>query len=77
MLFLPLAIALIEPYITLLVVPKLVPHWVYGAVNDTLFLTRFFVLGGEFWEKVKALFIYEARVVLPSAAANRSPKRTS
>ncbi len=66
MLFLPLATALLEPYITLLVVREPVPHWVYGAVDDTLFLTSFFVLGGEFWDKVKALFIYEARAVLPA-----------
>ena len=66
MLFLPLAVSLLEPYISPLVVPEHVPHWVYGAVNDTLFLMSFFVLGGEFWDKTKALFIYEARVVLPA-----------
>jgi len=65
MLFLPLAVALLEPYITLVFFPEFLPHWLYGAVNDTLFLMSFFVLGGEFWEKVKALFIYEARAVLP------------
>jgi hypothetical protein len=65
MLFLPLAVSLLEPYITLLLVPERLPHWIYGAVDDTLFLTSFFVLGGEFWDKVKALFIYEARAVLP------------
>jgi hypothetical protein len=25
-----------------------------------------FVLGGEFWDKLRALFLYDARVVLPS-----------
>jgi len=65
MLFLPLAVSLLEPYVTLLFVPERLPHWIYGAVDDTLFLTSFFVLGGEFWDKVKALFIYEARAVLP------------
>ena len=65
MLFLPLAVSLFEPYVTLIVVNERLPHWVFGAVDDTLFLTSFFVLGGEFWDKVKALFIYEARVVLP------------
>ena len=66
MLFLPLAVLLLEPYVTLLVVQEYGPHWVYGAVYDTLFLASFFVLGGEFWDKVKALFIYEARAVLPA-----------
>lgn len=71
MLFLPLAVSLLEPYITLLVVQELLPHWVYGAVDDTLFLMSFFVLGGEFWDKVKALFIYEARAVLPATSRAR------
>jgi hypothetical protein len=31
-------------------------------------LTSFFVLGGEFWDKVKALFIYEARAILTEAS---------
>jgi len=34
------------------------------VVGDTFFLTSFFVLGGKFWDKVKALFVYEARAVL-------------
>jgi len=68
MLFLPLAVALIEPYITLLFAQERLPHWIYGAVNDSLFLASFFVLGGEFWDKVKALFIYEARAVVPASA---------
>ncbi len=71
MLFLPLAVSLLEPYVTLLFVQERLPHWVYGAVDDTLFLTSFFVLGGEFWDKVKALFIYEARAVLPAMSGRR------
>jgi hypothetical protein len=66
MLFLPLAVALLEPYLTLPLAQEHLPHWAYSAVSDTLFLTSFFVLGGEFWDKVKALFIYEARAVLPA-----------
>jgi hypothetical protein len=29
-------------------------------------LSSLFVLGGDFWDKVRALFIYDARAVLPS-----------
>jgi hypothetical protein len=35
------------------------------AVNlagDLLLLTSLFVLGGDFWEKLRALFVYDARV---------------
>jgi hypothetical protein len=67
MMFGPLAVSLLEPYLSLLAVRINLPHWMFGLVGDTLFLTSFFVLGGEFWDKVKALFIYEARAVLPPA----------
>lgn len=77
MLFLPLAVSLLEPYFTLVVVPGHLPHWVYGAIDDTLFLTSFFVLGGEFWDKVKALFIYEARAVLPATSRARLAATTA
>ena len=66
MLFLPLAVSLLEPYVAILVVHEQLPHWLLGVVGDTLFLASFFVLGGEFWDKLKALFIYEARPVLPA-----------
>lgn len=71
MLFLPLAVSLLEPYLTLVLTGEHLPRWLYNAVGDTLFLASFVVLGGEFWDKVKALFIYEARAVLP--AMSRSP----
>jgi hypothetical protein len=71
MLFLPLAVALLEPYLALLVVHESLPHWLFGVAADTVFLTSFLVLGGEFWDKVKALFIYEARAVLPTMVAPR------
>jgi hypothetical protein len=71
MLFLPLVVSFLEPYLTLLLIRERLPHWVYGVIDDTLFLTSFFVLGGEFWDKVKALFIYEARTVLPAMSRPR------
>ena len=39
------------------------------AVNlagDLLLLTSLFVLGGDFWEKLRALFVYEAKVRFPA-----------
>lgn len=73
MLFLPLAMAVLEAHVAVPVGHEGLPHWLYAAINDTLFLTSFFVLGGDFWDKVKALFIYEARAVLPAEAARDAP----
>ena len=32
-----------------------------NLVGDLLLLTSLFVLGGDFWEKLRALFVYEAK----------------
>ncbi|NIO12231.1 MAG: transporter suffix domain-containing protein [Deltaproteobacteria bacterium] len=49
--------------------PELIPGYESHrlAINiggDVLLILSLFVLGGEFWEKVKALFTYEARTGL-------------
>jgi hypothetical protein len=38
--------------------------WNIGG--DLTFALSFFVLGGEFWDKARALFVHGARVVFPS-----------
>lgn len=52
------------------------PGWIPGyeehriAMNlvvDLIFVASFFVLGGDFWDKFHALFVYDARAVLPEA----------
>ena len=52
-----------------------VPSWLpeeYAArvpINlglDLVTLASLFVLGGEFWDKLRALFLCDARIVLPS-----------
>lgn len=50
--------------------PDLIPGYeenrlVVNLVADSLFVASFFVLGGEFWEKFRALFIYEAKAHIP------------
>lgn len=37
----------------------------HNVVSDILFVVTLFILGGEFWEKVGALFSYDAKVVSP------------
>ena len=59
MFIMPLLMAWILPYIGHLVPfyqENLVPCSIGG---DVLFVSSFFVLGGEFWDKLQALFVYE------------------
>ena len=33
---------------------------IFATVGDCMFIISFFVLGGEFWDKIRALFVYTA-----------------
>lgn len=35
---------------------------------DLVLAASLFVLGGEFWDKLRSLFLYDAKVILPSAS---------
>ncbi len=39
-----------------------------GIAGDLLLLTSLFVLGGDFWDKLRALFVHGATVVMPVKA---------
>lgn len=60
---LPLISSFFEPYIDSLW-PGLRPNiWQLQVLGDAMLIGSFFVLGGNFWDKVRALFIRTARVV--------------
>ncbi|WP_349745926.1 transporter suffix domain-containing protein [Pseudomonas frederiksbergensis] len=60
---LPLISSFLEPYVDTLW-PGLRPNlWQVQALGDAMLVGSFFVLGGNFWDKVRALFIRTARVV--------------
>ena len=41
-----------------------------NIIFDLMFFSSFFVLGGEFWDKLHALFIYDAKVDLSSKSVH-------
>ncbi len=58
---LPLLLAFVTPY-----APQLIPGYAdfaryYGVAGDLMLVASFFVLGGDFWDKVRALFLHNAR----------------
>lgn len=60
---LPLISSFLEPYVDALA-PGLRPNsWALQLLGDVLLVGSFFVLGGNFWEKLRALFIRKARAV--------------
>ena len=71
----PPDVSLIEPRplsrtIQYLLAANLVPGYpgneiTYAIVGDLLLLVSLFVLGGDFWDKLRALFIGGAKAVFP------------
>ncbi len=63
----PLLFGWLAPY-----APDLVPGYqtqrvAINLAGDGMLLLSLFILGGEFWEKIRALFLYEATVTLPTS----------
>ncbi len=57
--------------------PQLLPgyeahRFAVNFTGDLLLLISLFVLGGDFWDKVRALFVYEAKAQFPLGARNAS-----
>ena len=59
----PIIIGIILPYSTYYI-PffKEIPLWWY-LISDIIFVSSFFVLGGNFWDKLSGLFKYHVKVV--------------
>jgi hypothetical protein len=67
MFWLPLVSAFLEPYVDS-IAPGLRPNlWQLQLLGDVLFIGSFFILGGNFWDKIRALFVRTARVVDPGS----------
>ena len=66
MLVLPVLFAWLAPYGPLLIPGyETTQSWMFGLAGDVVLVSSLFVLGGAFWDKVRALFIYEAQVRFP------------
>jgi hypothetical protein len=64
----PLVFAWKAPYVTELM-PLLGRHSTTAAIiTDAAFVVSLFVLGGGFWDKLRALFVRQASVVFPERA---------
>ena len=68
MFFLPFLLAFLRPYVAQWVPSDIMDKpLAVGLLGDTVFLASFFVLGGDFWDKLKALFIPGAKARFPES----------
>ena len=61
----PIVLAWLAPYAVDLIPGYLGNEFTYAVVGDLLLLVSLFVLGGDFWDKLRALFIHGAKAVFP------------
>lgn len=57
--------ALAEPYVGDYLGVSAENRIYYALSGDVLLLASFIVLGGDFWDKIRALFVHEAKVHFP------------
>jgi hypothetical protein len=66
MFLLPIFFGWLAPYAPHLI-PKYEAHrFVVNLAGDLMFISSLFVLGGDFWDKVRALFMHGARAQIPA-----------
>ena len=61
----PIVFGWLTQYAAYLIPGYLGNEFTYAIIGDLLLLVSLFVLGGDFWDKVRALFIHGAKVVFP------------
>jgi len=62
-----LVLSFLEPYLGPYIPGYMEHRVVLSLCGDLLLLLSLVVLGGEFWDKLRALFLYDARVVFQDA----------
>ncbi|MDJ0899048.1 MAG: hypothetical protein QNJ55_09565 [Xenococcus sp. MO_188.B8] len=70
---LPLFYSWLSPYLPLLLHGYETTRFV-AFVGDLILLVSLLLLGGDFWDKLRALFVYKAKVQFP--VGTRNPERT-
>ena len=64
----PILFGWVAPYASGLVPDYVDNEFTYAIVGDLLLLASLFVLGGDFWDKLRALFFHEAKAVFSQTA---------
>ena len=61
----PIIVAILSPYLDLKFNFLADIPFYFTVITDLMIITSLFVLGGNFWDKLRALFIHRAKAILP------------
>lgn len=64
---LPIVLGWLTPYAADLIPGYQGHEPTYGVIGDLLLLASLFILGGDFWDKLRALYIHGAKAVFPKS----------
>jgi hypothetical protein len=67
MFIMPVVFGLVEPYAGHLIPGHDTHQRLFALVGDVLLVVSFFVLGGDFWDKLRSLFIHKSKALLPGS----------
>ena len=70
MFVLPVLLGWLGPYGAHHIPGYLGHRFVVSLIGDVMFVASLFVLGGDFWDKVRALFIHQAKVLVATKKSN-------
>ena len=70
---LPLLLGFLEPYLGHLIPGLAENRVVFCVACDLMFVSSLFVLGGEFWDKLRALFVHGAKARFPETETPSAP----
>ena len=63
---LPLLFGWLGPYVTHRIPEYETSRFWISLAGDVMFVSSLFVLGGDFWDKLRSLFIHRAKAQIPS-----------
>ena len=61
----PIIVGWLLPYLTHLIPSYEENRNIISVVGDVVLITSLFVLGGDFWDKLRSLFVYGAKAIFP------------
>jgi len=61
----PIIVGWLLPYFTHLIPSYEENRNIISVVGDVVLITSLFVLGGDFWDKLRSLFVYGAKAIFP------------
>jgi hypothetical protein len=65
MFLLPILFGWLAPYVPSAISGYDLQGLLVNIIGDVILISSFFVLGGDFWDKIRSLFIYGATATFP------------